>query len=113
MVACDDLWYESDYDSEYYDFANTCGETAEASYGMCEYGLGSGTGSGEASSYGDDPILDELWDACEGGDFEACDELWWDTPIGSEYELFAESCGGRTDESASGTCVFRSEMGEF
>lgn len=113
MVACDDLWYEADFDSEYYDFANTCGETAEASYGMCEYGLGSGTGSGEASSYGDDPILDELWDACEGGDFEACDELWWDTPIGSEYELFAESCGGRTDESASGTCVFRSEMGEF
>ncbi len=46
-------------------------------------------------TYGSDPELDALWDACEGGDNAACDELYIQSPFGSEYEAFAESCGGR------------------
>lgn len=48
---------------------------------------------GEA--YGDDPALDALWDACEAGDAQACDDLYLDSPLWSEYEEFGGSCGGR------------------
>ena len=44
-----------------------------------------------------DATLDALWDGCEGGDMDACDELYSDSPFGSEYEDFGDSCGGRTD----------------
>ena len=48
-----------------------------------------------AEAYGDDPELDALWDACEAGDDVACDDLFWQSPTGSEYESFALSCAGR------------------
>jgi len=49
----------------------------------------------DVSSYGDDPELDALWDACEAGDDAACSDLFWQSPIGSEYESFGSSCAGR------------------
>jgi S1-C subfamily serine protease len=48
-------------------------------------------------TYGDDPFLDELWDACELGDFDACDELFTESPVGSDYEHFADTCGDRNE----------------
>lgn len=57
----------------------------------------------EPDAYGDDPELDALYDDCEDGDMAACDTLFFDSPIGSEYEAFAESCGGTTD-AAGGLC---------
>jgi hypothetical protein len=54
-------------------------------------------------TYGSDPELDALYDACEGGDFEACDQLYLDSPSGSEYEEFADSCGNRNEPA--GYCV--------
>lgn len=59
---------------------------------------GTGTGSGitsDGQSYGDDPELDALWDKCEDGDGEACDDLYFNSPFGSEYEEFGDTCGGR------------------
>lgn len=50
------------------------------------------------SAYGDDPALDALWDGCEQGDGSACDELYLTSPLGSEYESFALTCGGRGTE---------------
>ncbi len=47
--------------------------------------------------YGDDPKLDRLWDGCEDGDGEACDQLWDEAPLGSEYERFGVTCGERVD----------------
>ena len=47
--------------------------------------------------YGTDPILDTLWDWCEDGAMWACDELFLTAIIGSEYELFGETCGDRVD----------------
>ena len=81
-IACLDLYWESPLGSEYESFAQ-------------ENGGGSGGlfGSG-ASSYGDDPELDALWDACEAGDDVACDDLYWESPLGSEYESFAQENGG-------------------
>ncbi|WP_324649265.1 hypothetical protein [Georgenia sp. H159] len=46
-------------------------------------------------SYGDDPRLDGLWDACADGDGQACDTLYMESPAGSEYEEFGDTCGGR------------------
>jgi hypothetical protein len=53
----------------------------------------------DANSYGDDPALDALWDSCEAGDMAACDDLFRESPVGSEYEDFGDTCGNRTDGS--------------
>ncbi|MBY5161989.1 hypothetical protein [Salsipaludibacter albus] len=50
-----------------------------------------------SASYGDDPVLDGLWDDCEGGDMGACDDLYFQAPFGSEYEEFGDTCGGRRE----------------
>ena len=47
---------------------------------------------------GTDAALDVLWNACAAGDGEACDTLYWDSPVGSAYEQFGFTCGNRTDE---------------
>ena len=85
--ACDDLYWESPYDSEYLDFASTCGGRD------CEIPILSG-----AMSYGEDPYLDDLYDSCADGDDWACQLLWEESPIDSEYESFALTCGGRDCE---------------
>lgn len=50
---------------------------------------------GEPFTYGDDPALDLLWDECAASGTEACDTLFNESPEGSEYEAFANTCGGR------------------
>lgn len=64
---------------------------------------------GEEGTYGSDPELDDLYDQCEDGDFQACDELFFDSPAGSEYEDFGDTCGERNEPS--GTCVALYEEG--
>jgi hypothetical protein len=44
---------------------------------------------------GDDPQLDQLYRACGAGDDGACDQLFDRSALGSVYEQFAASCGGR------------------
>lgn len=46
-------------------------------------------------SYGDGAELDRLYDACAAGDGLACDELYWQSPLNSEYEEFGDTCGFR------------------
>ena len=48
-------------------------------------------------TYGDDPTLDALWDACEAGSGTACDDLYFDSEFGSEYEAFGFTCGNRME----------------
>lgn len=55
---------------------------------------GPGAASGPVT-LGDDEALDTLWVGCEAGSGAACDELFERSPVGSEYELFAVSCGNR------------------
>ncbi|TDE88576.1 hypothetical protein EXU48_22910 [Occultella glacieicola] len=52
---------------------------------------------GGRGDYGSDPHLDRLHDQCEAGDYAACDDLYFESPVGSEYEEFGDTCGGRTD----------------
>ena len=50
---------------------------------------------------GTDAELDAFWVACGGGDAEACDDLFIQSPLGSDYEEFGRTCGGRR----LGSCV--------
>jgi hypothetical protein len=52
---------------------------------------------------GDDEALDALADDCFDGDFSACDQLFFDSPVGSDYEAYGDSCGGRNEPA--GLCV--------
>lgn len=45
--------------------------------------------------------LDELWISCAGGSAEACDDLFWQAPVDSDYEAFGLSCGGRAIDECS------------
>jgi hypothetical protein len=48
-------------------------------------------------TYGDDATLDALWDQCAGGAGSACDQLFFDSAVGSEYEAFGNTCGNRLE----------------
>lgn len=49
----------------------------------------------EEMTYGDDPVLDRLWDHCQAGSGAACERLFRRAPVGSSYEAFGLSCGER------------------
>ena len=40
-------------------------------------------------------VLEELGERCGGGDYYACDVLYQASDVGSEFESFGDSCGGR------------------
>ena len=63
--------------------------------------LGERVGQG---TFGDDPILDLLVEQCRRGNDLACDELFATSPIGSAYETFGRTCGGRHPDGADPTC---------
>lgn len=105
--ACDDLWGQAPVDSEYEEFGFSCGGVVpEGEVEICSEVLGSSSDTGESFTFGDDAALDALWQACSAGDGQACDDLYWDSPIDSEYEAFGNTCGYRFPEAdAPGTCV--------
>ena len=107
LNACDDLYWGSPVGSDYEAFGSTCGQTTTLTRGNCASG---DTGGGVAGgSYGDDPTLDALYDSCAVGDLEACDALWFQSPIGSDYEAFGSICGGLESSPQFGTCADGSE----
>ena len=57
----------------------------------------------EPGDLGDDAELDALAQDCFEGDFGACDQLFFDSPIDSDYEAYGDSCGGRNEPG--GLCV--------
>ena len=95
-AACDDLYERAPMGSEYEEFGDTCGNRTDGGT-YCVEEFGDTTGSG--GTYGDDPTLDALWDACAAGDGQACDDLYNEAPIGSEYEEFGDTCAGTKDGS--------------
>jgi hypothetical protein len=62
------------------------------------------SGSVPEGAYGSDPQLDRLQDRCGRGDSAACDELFWESPVGSDYEAYAQrrrrGTAGATSSSA-------------
>ncbi len=55
----------------------------------------SGPALGQGTSYGDSPVLDALHDQCAAGTLAACDALYAQSALGSEYERFGQTCGDR------------------
>ncbi|TKR24349.1 DUF4190 domain-containing protein [Cellulomonas hominis] len=49
--------------------------------------------------------LADLRSSCESGDMQACDDLFYSAPSGSDDEEFGDTCGGRTDGSTLCTSV--------
>lgn len=113
--ACDSLYLDSPIGSEYEEFGLSCGGVVpDAEYGDCAEVLDSAdfdNGDDEIGvdpyTYGDDPALDEMWDDCEDGRPEACDDLFRESPVDSEYEEFGRTCGGRLEgiEAQTTYCV--------
>jgi hypothetical protein len=101
-MACDDLWLTAPFGSDYESFGSTCGEReSSGQFGNCSL---DDSMIGDADTYGDDPALDALWDGCAAGDYAACDTLWWQSPIGSDYESFGSTCGERESSGQFGNC---------
>ncbi len=48
---------------------------------------------------GDDPALNALAQDCFDGDMSACDDLFFQAPVDSDYERYGNTCGGRIDEA--------------
>lgn len=55
-------------------------------------------------TYGDDRTLDLLWDACERGNNQACDDLYTSAPLDSGYLEFARTCAGQLPDSVGLRC---------
>ena len=102
MGACDVLYFVSEGGSDYELYADTCGGRQDAGTGdLCtevfDFDLPDGQAPG---TLGDDADLDDLAEECFDGDMDSCDELYGDSPSGSDYEVYAVTCGGRLPASA-------------
>ena len=56
-------------------------------------------------SYGDNATLDALWDACTAEDWQACDDLFMQSDIGSGYEAYGDTCGNKYTAGTQNLCV--------
>ena len=73
----------------------TGGATSEAPTGQSSDGLPPPTG------LGDDPAMDALAQDCFDGDMQACDDLFMQSPAGSEYEDYGDTCAGRQPDGGT------------
>jgi hypothetical protein len=52
-----------------------------------------------------DAQFDDLAGQCFEGDMQACDDLYLQTPVGSEYEAYGDTCGARVSDSHGYYCT--------
>lgn len=66
---------------------------------------GSGLSLGELDGVGEGSAerLFQLRASCDGGDMQACDDLYLESPFNSDDEAFGDTCGGRNEPG--GWCV--------
>lgn len=58
----------------------------------------------EPGDLGDSPAFEALAEGCFDGDMAACDVLWLESPIDSDFEAYGATCGGREDDEDPGEC---------
>ncbi len=46
-----------------------------------------------------DPVLNQIAQNCFDGSMAACDDLYLQSPVDSEYENYGNTCGGRIEEA--------------
>jgi hypothetical protein len=54
---------------------------------------------------GPDPVLTAYMQGCFEGDYQACDDLYFESPPMSAYEEYAATCGGRVKFGAVMYCT--------
>jgi hypothetical protein len=54
---------------------------------------------------GPDPVLNAYATSCFGGEMQACDDLFYESPPMSKYEEYAVTCGGRVKQFAVMACT--------
>jgi hypothetical protein len=52
-----------------------------------------------------EPEFDPNAQSCFEGDMQACDDLFIETPAGSDYEAYGNTCGGRLPDPRGRFCV--------
>ena len=57
------------------------------------------------SNYGDNAALDALWDACTAENWQACDDLYMQSDVGSGYEAYGDTCGNKYTAGTGDLCV--------
>ena len=50
--------------------------------------------------------LSTLWDDCGAGDDQACNDLFAESPVDSDWEDYGSTCGDRSPEPTFGECPF-------
>jgi hypothetical protein len=113
LGACDALYLATPVGSVAEAYGSTCGGRVDDELaGACgeefegEWELPAAQAPGDLGS---DTALDLLAADCEDGDILVCDDLFFDSDIGSRYEAYAITCGGRLpsaalDELSGGRC---------
>lgn len=91
VASCDEL-YLTTLSGEYTLWGLTCGAAIPLrSFGLRDCGRKLDLAGPRV--YGDDPELDALWGRCGADDPGACDDLYALSPVESEYEARALTCG--------------------
>ena len=54
---------------------------------------------------GPDPVLDAYAQSCFTGDLQACDDLYYSSAPGSDYEEYGMSCGRRVEPGTVFVCT--------
>lgn len=97
LTQCDLLYGLSEDGSDYQLYGDTCAGRQDSGTGefcteVFDFLVPDGQSPGDL---GNDDELDELADECFDGDLGACDELYAESPVGSSYETYGITCGGR------------------
>ena len=101
MAACDQLFADTPVDSVDEAYGETCGgRLAEARPGECATII---TGPVDVPAEVS-PEFVGLAQGCFGGDMQACDDLFQQTPVDSIDEAYGLACGGRVP-ARDVTCV--------
>ena len=103
-ASCDQLYFDSPLGSEYESFGDTCGNRTDGTQ-LCVDELGGGAVPSESNAFGDDPTLDALYTACTAEDWQACDDLYMQSGVGTEYEAYGDTCGNRYTAGTQDYCV--------
>ena len=104
FADCDELYYSSEVDSEAEAFGASCGGRTDGAGRRSRARRRMAARNRYPSRSATTRTLDGLWTRCEAGDGGACDQLFAESPSGSDYENFGLTCGNRTDGSQD-SCV--------
>ncbi|MCB1004607.1 MAG: hypothetical protein KDB35_10540 [Acidimicrobiales bacterium] len=103
MSACDELFTITDVGSDLEAYSQTCGGRIDEVDGAPD--CVSRFGGGDPEEPGNfDAEFEGLAQDCFDGDFAACDDLFFQTPIDSAEEEYGSTCGGRLGTGVSGRC---------